>query len=99
MVPAELLKPPVTLRQRLIVQSRVSVMGGGTQTGGPLEQGVVLIDEVVNDLAVPAKALHSPLRGRRLKQRAVMVDMIEGNKSRLQRNDFLSAALLLISGP
>ena len=67
MVPAELLKPPVTLRQRLIVQGRVSVMGGGTQAGGPLEQGVVLIDEVVNDLAVPAKALHSPLCGRRLK--------------------------------
>ena len=57
MVPAELLKPPVTLRQRLIVQGRVSVMGGGTQAGGPLEQGVVLIDEVVNDLTVPAKAL------------------------------------------
>ena len=99
MVPAELLKPPVTLRQRLIVQGRVSVMGGGTQAGGPLEQGVVLIDEVVNDLTVPAKVLHSPLRGRRLKQSAVMVDMIEGNKSRLQRNDFLSADLLLISGP
>ena len=62
MVPAELLKPPVTLRQRLRVQGRVSVMGGGTQAGGPLEQGVVLIDEVVNDLTVPAKALHSPLQ-------------------------------------
>ena len=69
MVPAELLKPPVTLRQRPIVQGRVSVMGGGTQAGGPLEQGVVLIDEVVNDLAVPAKALHSPLHGDHLEFR------------------------------
>ena len=90
MVPAELLKPPVTLRQRLIVQGRVSVMGGGTQAGGPLEQGVILVDKIVHDLAVPAEMLHGPLRGRRLKQGPVMVNMIKGDKSRFQRSNFLS---------
>ena len=90
MVPAELLKPPVALREGLVMQGGVDIVGGGAQASGPLEESVVLVDKVVHDLAVPAEMLHGPLRGRRLKQGPVMVNMIKGDKSRFQRSNFLS---------
>ena len=90
MIPAEPLKPLIPLRKGLVVQGGVGIVGGGAQAGGPLEQGVVLVDKVVHDLAVPAEMLHGPLRGRRLKQGPVMVNMIKGDKSRFQQSNFLS---------
>lgn len=57
-LPAELLKPLIPAAQRRIVQGGVGIVGGGTEAGGTAEQRIVLIDKVVNDLAVPAEVLH-----------------------------------------
>ena len=90
MIPAELFKPAVALCQSLVVEGGVGVVGGGTKAGRPFEQGVILINEIVHDLAVPAEAFHGPFRGCRLKQSAIMMNMVKCDKSRFQRNNSLS---------
>ena len=95
MLPGKGLEPAVPGLQRPVVQGGVGVVGGAAQALGGLEEGVVLIDIVVNDLTLASQGLHRPLRGAGLEQGAVVMDMVKGHKSDLQARDFLS----LTSGP
>ena len=95
MLPGKGLEPAVPGLQRPVVQGGVGVVGGAAQALGGLEEGVVLIDVVVDDLALAPQGLHRPLRGAGLEQGSVVVDMVKGHKSDLQARDFLS----LTSGP
>ncbi len=75
----------VTGLKRLVMKGRVGVHGGGGQAVGPAEEVVVLIDVIVYNLTFSAQGLHRPLRGRRLEQCSVMVNVIKGDKSCFQR--------------
>ena len=80
-LPGKCLKPLVSGLQRAIVQGGVGVMGGASQAGGPLEQGVVLVHVVVDDLAFAPQGRHRPLRGVSLQHGAVVMDMVKGQQS------------------
>ena len=83
-LPGKALKPLVAGLERGIVQCGVGVVGSTAQAGGTAEEAVILVDVVVDDLALAAQGFHRPLRGIGLKQRPVMVDMVKGHKSCFQ---------------
>ena len=83
-VPGKLLKPLVAALQGLVMQGGMGVRRKASQARGLPEKGVVLIDIIVQNLALRPQGLHGPLGSRRLQQGAVMMDMIKGDKSCLQ---------------
>ena len=66
------------------MQRSVGVGRHAAQARGLSEEIIVLIHEIVDDLTFASQRLHCPLRGRRLQQRSVMVDVIKGDKPCLQ---------------
>lgn len=75
------------------MQRRVRVCGGAAKPRWFSEQSVILIYIIIQNLAFAAQALHRPLRGIGLEQRAVMVDVVKGDKSDFHKE---SPLLLLL---
>ena len=98
MIFGEFFKPLVAGLQSLVMQGRVGIRRQAAQTRGSAEQGVILVDIIVYDLALRPQGLHSPLGRRRLQQGTVMVDMIKGDKSCFQEKASFPV-WYLISGP
>ena len=83
-LPGKFLKPVIPGLQRPVMQRGMGVGEQGGGAGRPAVEGVILIDVVVNDLALAPQGLHGANRGRRLELGAVVMDVIKGHKSRFQ---------------
>ena len=80
------LEPQPALPQGRVVEGAVGVPGGPAGAGRGLEDADVLVDEIVDGLAVPAQGGQGPLGGHGLENGPVVVQMVEGDKSRFQKD-------------
>lgn len=73
-----------------VVQGVVSVAGRQGRAGRRAEDAGILVDEIVDGLALPPQGLQGPLGGGGLEDGPVVVEMIKRKQSRFQTNNPLS---------
>ena len=69
---------------RRFVSERSKILPRRTTGTCAMEQVVVLVYIIINDLTFAAQRFHRPLCGIRLQKRAVMMDVVKGDKSCFQ---------------